>query len=376
MDPVQLKRNFGSDITFWGGCVNTQHTMYQTPEEVYREVRERIDIFNQDGGFVCNAVHNIQGNSPIENVLAMFKAIRDSTAELLTPDFISGATTVPNPRLPYCRSASSPRWAGCSSATTPASSPAPSSSLTARFHLDVVMKGWASGCVLIGCATGVLIVGPISDRFGRKKALLLAAATLPGLGHRHRPAAGHLDLHPVPLAGRHRHRHRLHVHADVYRRDRPGPPARTPGVRQPDRHRRAASWSCISSITSSPATAIQAWNEATSAGAGCSPAAFCPPSPFALLLLRDPGKPALAGRDGACRAGQDHSHARWPGEDFAATELASIHAALSRRQGNLGRTVLPHAAASAGRWHLCWPSSSKSPASTCSSISAPPSSRT
>ena len=48
--------------------------------------------------------------------------------------------------------------------------------LTARFHLDVVMKGWASGCVLIGCATGVLIVGPISDRFGRKKALLLAAA--------------------------------------------------------------------------------------------------------------------------------------------------------------------------------------------------------
>jgi sugar porter (SP) family MFS transporter len=37
------------------------------------------------------------------------------------------------------------------------------------------MKGWASGCVLIGCATGVLIVGPFSDRFGRKKALFLSA---------------------------------------------------------------------------------------------------------------------------------------------------------------------------------------------------------
>jgi len=48
--------------------------------------------------------------------------------------------------------------------------------LTVRFNLDVVMKGWASGCVLIGCAAGVLIVGPISDRFGRKKALLMAAA--------------------------------------------------------------------------------------------------------------------------------------------------------------------------------------------------------
>jgi hypothetical protein len=79
MDPVQLKRNYGRDIAFWGGCVNTQHTMYETPQAVYREVRERIDIFNQDGGYVCNAVHNIQGNSPIENVLALFQAIKDSS---------------------------------------------------------------------------------------------------------------------------------------------------------------------------------------------------------------------------------------------------------------------------------------------------------
>src|SRR5215471_14366181 len=47
--------------------------------------------------------------------------------------------------------------------------------LTARFQLNVVMTGWASGCVLLGCAMGVLIVGPISDRFGRKKALLVSA---------------------------------------------------------------------------------------------------------------------------------------------------------------------------------------------------------
>jgi sugar porter (SP) family MFS transporter len=47
--------------------------------------------------------------------------------------------------------------------------------LTARFTLSASMKGWVSGCVLIGCALGVLLVGPVSDRFGRKKALLLAA---------------------------------------------------------------------------------------------------------------------------------------------------------------------------------------------------------
>ncbi len=47
--------------------------------------------------------------------------------------------------------------------------------LTACFQLSVVMTGWASGCVLLGCATGVLVVGPISDRFGRKRALLISA---------------------------------------------------------------------------------------------------------------------------------------------------------------------------------------------------------
>jgi sugar porter (SP) family MFS transporter len=47
--------------------------------------------------------------------------------------------------------------------------------LTVRFGLNELMKGWASGCVLLGCATGVLLVGPISDRFGRKPAMMLAA---------------------------------------------------------------------------------------------------------------------------------------------------------------------------------------------------------
>jgi len=79
MDPVRLKREFGKDLVFWGGGVDTQKTMaFGTPDQVYAEVRERIDIFNQDGGFVFNAIHNIQGNTPVENIEAMFKAIRDS----------------------------------------------------------------------------------------------------------------------------------------------------------------------------------------------------------------------------------------------------------------------------------------------------------
>jgi uroporphyrinogen-III decarboxylase len=79
MDPLRLKREFGKDLTFWGGGVDTQKTMaFGTPEEVHREVSERIRIFNEDGGFVFDAIHNVQGNTPVENIEAMFRAIHDS----------------------------------------------------------------------------------------------------------------------------------------------------------------------------------------------------------------------------------------------------------------------------------------------------------
>ncbi len=79
MDAQTLKAEFGKDLVFWGGGVDTQKTLaFGTPAEVYREVRERIDLFAPDGGFVFNTVHNIQGNTPTENILSMFRAIRDS----------------------------------------------------------------------------------------------------------------------------------------------------------------------------------------------------------------------------------------------------------------------------------------------------------
>lgn len=51
MDPVRLKREFGRDLVFWGGGVDTQHTMaFGTPAQVAEEVRERVRIFNEGGG--------------------------------------------------------------------------------------------------------------------------------------------------------------------------------------------------------------------------------------------------------------------------------------------------------------------------------------
>lgn len=79
MDPVRLKKEFGRSVTFWGGGIDTQHTLpFGTPDEVYRQCRERIDIFGRDGGFVFNAIHNVQGPTSLENMLAMLRAIKDS----------------------------------------------------------------------------------------------------------------------------------------------------------------------------------------------------------------------------------------------------------------------------------------------------------
>jgi len=79
MDPVRLKKEFGDRLVFWGGGVDTQKTLpFGTPEEVYNEVLQRIEIFSENSGFVFNSIHNIQGNVPTENILAMFKAINEA----------------------------------------------------------------------------------------------------------------------------------------------------------------------------------------------------------------------------------------------------------------------------------------------------------
>jgi uroporphyrinogen-III decarboxylase len=79
MDPVRLKKEFGDKLVFWGGGVDTQKTLpFGTPDDVYKEVRQRIDVFNNNGGFVFNSIHNIQSNVPTENMIAMFKAIKDA----------------------------------------------------------------------------------------------------------------------------------------------------------------------------------------------------------------------------------------------------------------------------------------------------------
>ena len=78
MDPERLKAQFGRQIVFWGGGIDTQTVLpFGSVEEVTAQVRDRLRILAPGGGFVFATSHNIQQDSPIENVVAMLTTVRE-----------------------------------------------------------------------------------------------------------------------------------------------------------------------------------------------------------------------------------------------------------------------------------------------------------
>ncbi|MCG6187602.1 uroporphyrinogen decarboxylase family protein [Maribellus maritimus] len=78
MEPFQLKKDFGQEIVFWGGGVDTQKVLPSgLIQEVKDDVKRNIDALAPGGGFVFSAVHNIQAEVPPENIMAMHSAWKE-----------------------------------------------------------------------------------------------------------------------------------------------------------------------------------------------------------------------------------------------------------------------------------------------------------
>jgi len=78
MNTAMLKKEFGKELTFWGGGVDTQDVLpHGTPQQVREEVRRRIEDLAPGGGFVFSTVHNIQPHVPPENIMAMWEALQE-----------------------------------------------------------------------------------------------------------------------------------------------------------------------------------------------------------------------------------------------------------------------------------------------------------
>jgi uroporphyrinogen decarboxylase len=78
MEPSGLKRDFGKDLVFWGGGVDTQGILpYGTAREVEEDVRRNIEALAPGGGYVFNTIHNIQADVPPENIIAMWNTLQE-----------------------------------------------------------------------------------------------------------------------------------------------------------------------------------------------------------------------------------------------------------------------------------------------------------
>lgn len=79
MDLAYLKREFGRDLTFWGG-LSTQTTLpFGTPEEVRQEARAVRDLLGRGGGLIFAPAQELQADVPFANIEALLEVARENT---------------------------------------------------------------------------------------------------------------------------------------------------------------------------------------------------------------------------------------------------------------------------------------------------------
>jgi uroporphyrinogen decarboxylase len=77
MDPVELKRKYRGRMAFWGG-IDTQKVLPRgSVHDVMKAVEDLVEVMGEGGGYILSAVHNIQPDVPLENILAMFEHARE-----------------------------------------------------------------------------------------------------------------------------------------------------------------------------------------------------------------------------------------------------------------------------------------------------------
>ncbi|MBN1777723.1 MAG: hypothetical protein JW811_06330 [Clostridiales bacterium] len=76
MDLGVLKREYGKDLVFFGG-IDVQHVLPRgSVQDVEDEVKRRIAQAGEGGGLVLAPAHNIQPDTPLENIFALFEAVQ------------------------------------------------------------------------------------------------------------------------------------------------------------------------------------------------------------------------------------------------------------------------------------------------------------
>ena len=76
MDIAYLKREFGKDLTFWGGIGTQQVLPFGTPNEVRGEVDRIVELMGRGGGYITSPAQEIQHDVPLENIIALIEQVK------------------------------------------------------------------------------------------------------------------------------------------------------------------------------------------------------------------------------------------------------------------------------------------------------------
>jgi len=77
MEPWRLKKEFGKYLSFMGGIDIQELLPHGTPEEVKQGVKNTIKAYAPGGGYILATSHNIEPDTPVENIVAMFEAAQE-----------------------------------------------------------------------------------------------------------------------------------------------------------------------------------------------------------------------------------------------------------------------------------------------------------
>ena len=84
MEPARLKKEFGKDLIFFGGISIQDLLPNGNPEDIRKEVTRRISILGKGGGYIIAPAHNIQIDTPVENIIAFTDTVKDHNQESRT----------------------------------------------------------------------------------------------------------------------------------------------------------------------------------------------------------------------------------------------------------------------------------------------------
>ena len=75
MDIYEIKKQFGSQLSFYGGVSIQKMLVFGTPQQISDEVKRMMDELGREGGFIIAPSHDMPGDIPLPNLLAFINTV-------------------------------------------------------------------------------------------------------------------------------------------------------------------------------------------------------------------------------------------------------------------------------------------------------------